>query len=141
MQLKLKRSQKTGGIMAKSVIFALDARAELSSEERAAVERYKLGSLVIYNSEASRRYLDAADHTLSDGTAGGIAKGIASLAMAKMKLNITVDGLTRGQHIECKDLDELLGAEEAIRNACEVLMEYLALAKRFDGSEEIIEFA
>lgn len=141
MQLKLKRSQKSGGIVSKSVIFALDARAELSNEESDAVQKYKLGSQVIYNSEASKQHLDAAQERLRDGTAGGLAKGIASLALAKMKLNITVDGLTKGQHIECKDLDELLGAEVAIRDACEMLTQYLAVAKRFDGSEEIIEFA
>jgi hypothetical protein len=45
-----------------------------------------------------------------------------------------------GQHIECKDLDELLGAEEAIREACKALKVYLTVAESFDGREEVVEF-
>ncbi|PWT80932.1 MAG: hypothetical protein C5B44_04585, partial [Acidobacteria bacterium] len=43
MQLKLKRSQRTGGMMGGKVIFVLDARAEPSAEEASLVKKYNLG--------------------------------------------------------------------------------------------------
>lgn len=140
MRLKLTRSQKESGMISKSVVFMLDARSELTPEETAAVKKYKLGNQVIYNSEAAARHLDSAHGSLDSGTAGGLIGGMASMAMARMKLNISIDSLQKGHHIECKDLDELLGAEEAVRNACEMLKQYLEVAKSFDGSEEVLEY-
>ena len=49
-----------------------------------------------------------------DGSAKGLLKGLGSLVLAKMNLNITIASLQQGQHIECKDLGELLECEEAI---------------------------
>jgi hypothetical protein len=60
--------------------------------------------------------------------------------MASMSLQVTVDSLTGGHHIECKSMDELLGAESALREGCETLRTYLDLAETFDGREEIIKF-
>ena len=59
--------------------------------------------------------------------------------MAKMSLNISIDSLMRGQHIECKDLDELLGAEEAIQNACQSIRRYIDVAQTFDGRELVFD--
>jgi hypothetical protein len=80
------------------------------------------------------------DVMATKGTAGGVLKGLASVAMAKMSLSITIDSLGQGQQVECQNLDELLGAEEAIRTACEHLKGYLAIADTFDGREEVIEY-
>lgn len=140
MQLKLKRTQKTSGMMSKSVVFCLDARVELTPEEAENVRKYKLGSQVIYNSEASKRHLENAAYGLGSGTGGGVLRRAISTAMAKMQLNITVDGLVRGQHVECKDLDELLGAEEAIVQACQAIKGYLDVSATFDGQETVIDF-
>lgn len=140
MQLKITRSQKQGGIVSKNAIFCLNARVEFTPHERADIIRYKLGKQVIYNSEASTRHLDqAAAH--QDGSMAGGLKALASLALAAMKLNITIDGLERGQYIECKSLDELLGAENAIMTACHNLKGYLETAATFDGREVLIEFS
>ena len=140
MKLKLKRSQKTGGMMSKSVTFCLDARTELAPDEADDVKKYKLGGLVIYNSEASKKHLDSTAAGLNSGGAMGILKGAAGLAMSKMSLNITIDSLTSGQHIEAKDMAEALGAEEAIKHACENMKGYLAAASTFDDQEEVIEY-
>lgn len=71
MQLKLKRSQKTSGLIAKSVVFMLDARADLSEEEKANVKKYDLGKTIIYNSERSKRFLEAGqDASQSSGLIG-----------------------------------------------------------------------
>ena len=60
--------------------------------------------------------------------------------MAAMSLRITVDSLTSTQRVECKDMDELLGAETAIREGCENLRAYLNVATTFDGREEIVQY-
>ena len=52
MQLKLRRSQRAGGMLGGKVIFALDARAELSADEQELVRKHALGKLVVYDSEA-----------------------------------------------------------------------------------------
>src|SRR5205085_1993164 len=52
MQLKLKRTQRSAGLMGGKVIFGLDARADLSAEERSLVQKYALGKMVVYDSEA-----------------------------------------------------------------------------------------
>jgi len=140
MQLKLKRSQREGGLVSKAVIFCLDARIDLTREEQANVNYYKLGSQVIYNSDASKRHLDRAN-AQNDGSMTGALKSLASTAMAAIKLNITINGLQSGQHVECKTMDELLGAEEAIMTACHTLKNYLDTAATFDGRETLIDFS
>jgi hypothetical protein len=137
MQLKLTRSQRTGGVISKSMIFCLDARAQLTSEEQENVTKYKLGSQVIYNSEAAQKHVDAG-HAAAAG--GGYLKAIGSYALARLKLHVTINSLQQGQHIECKELDELLGAEAALMTACENLKGYLDTAKSFDGREVVIDF-
>lgn len=135
MRLKLSRSQKTGGMITKKVIFILNATADYSNEEQANIKKYGLGSQNIYDSEASRRHgANAANQS------GGLLKGLASAAMAKMSLSITIDSLANGHQVECQNLDELLGAEEAIRSAGENLKGYLDVADSFDGREEVIEY-
>ena len=135
MQLKLQRSQKTAGMMSKSVVFILSARSELSDEEKANVQKYGLGKDVMYSSEAAKRFSEAA-RSPGTGTLGMLAR----VAMSKLSLNITIDSLCRGHQIECKDLEEVLHAEEAVKQACELLRVYLTAAETFDGREEVIEY-
>jgi hypothetical protein len=153
MQLKLKRSQRSGGIMGNKVVFGLDARADLSADEKGLVKKYALGKTVVYDSEERKKlneaayghFDDAASNQGYDLAAAGKglwknARGLASSAMMALALRVTVDSLVSGQHIECKDLGELLGAEKAIHEACQYLKTYLATATTFDGREEVIEF-
>lgn len=139
MQLKLQRSQRDGGLISRTVIFCLDARVEFTAEEQRHITRYKLQNEVIYNSEASARYLARAE-AQNDGSIKGGLKSLASAAMAAMRLNISIASLQRGQHVECKSLDELLGAEEAIMTACQNLRAYLDTAATFDGREVLFAF-
>ena len=148
MKLRISRSQKSGGVMGQHVVFCIDARAELTPEEAAAVKKYGLGKEVVYNSQRSKEHLDRLNANLEAGTGReGVLKGIAgfvksvgNLAMAKLALNITIDGLVKGQHIEAKDMDEMISAEAALRAACERTKDYLAVAATFDGGEEVVEF-
>ena len=132
MQLVLRRSQKATGLISKSISFVLDSRVDLSAEEETSVKKYGLGGQVLYNSASSKNYLEKAQNS-------GFLGAAANLAMARMSLNITIDSLTKGQHIECKDLDELLGAEAAIQNACQVIRQYIDVAQTFDGREIVID--
>ena len=137
MQLKLQRSQRGAAISGK-VIFCLDARAYLTAEEQANVNKYRLGSQVIYNSEASKKQLDAAAKHQAEGS---YFKGLGRLALVAMNLNITINSLQRGQHIECKDMNELLSAEEELMEACEKLKSFLEAAATFDGREVVIDYS
>jgi hypothetical protein len=150
MQLKLRRSQRTAGLMGGKIIFSLDARAELSPDERGLVSKYGLGRLSVYDSEARKRHgiaghedLEAKPVNGAGGAAGALwrtARGATRMAMSALSLHVTIDSLAGGQHIECKDLDELMGAEGAILNACQNLKAYLDTAMTFDGREEVLEF-
>lgn len=147
MQLVLRRSQRSGGMLGTKVVFGLDARTDLTADERSLVSKYGLGKLVVYDSETRRKHGEAAFSHFDDATRTSTgrslwksARGLASAAIMALSLRITVDSLAQGQHIECKDLDELLGAEAAIVEACKNLKTYLETALTFDGREEIVEF-
>jgi len=139
MQLKVQRSQRTGGAFGGKIIFVLDIRAEYTETERNNINKYSLGGEVIYNSAAAKAHLDRAGQHLDAG-GSGLLKGMASLALARMNLNITIASLQKGVHIECKDLGELLEAEESVCTACQNLSKFLAAAATFDGRTDIIEF-
>ena len=139
MQLKIQRSQRMGGVMGGTVVFCLDVQADYSHLEADNIAKYKLGKQVVYNSRASKQHLEKY-HDTADGSTKGYLKGAVSLAMAAMSLNISIDSLGRGQHIECKDLEELLEAEEAVMLACRNVKRFLDTAATFNGSIALIDF-
>src|SRR5438105_9057838 len=111
--------------------------------------------MVVYDSEARKKHqaaamdnFDAASSvSVLNPSATGIAsslwrsaRGAARAAAMSMSLRCTVDSLISGQHIECKDLDELMGAEGQITDATKTTKAYLELAQTFDGREEVLEF-
>ena len=142
------------------VIFTLDARIDPSPEQLALIQKYGLGEIVVYDSEARKRHAAAAEAhlTAAADTASatpfsgkGVALSIGSslwrasrgavrAAAVAFSLRCTIDSLIAGQHIECKDLNELLGAEHAIKDACETTKSFLDVAVTFDGREEVLEF-
>jgi hypothetical protein len=147
MQLKIQRSQRMGGMMGSTVLFCLDVRADYSAEEAANIAKYKLGREVIYSSQAAARHIENARGQLAQGQSGsfresaaGLAKGVASIALSKLHLTITIASLGKGQHIECKDLRELREAEETVLQACRELRDYLNVAASFNGSVVLVDF-
>lgn len=147
MQLKIQRSQRVGGLASSTVFFCLDVRADYSAQEAADVQRYRLGGQLVYASRAARKHADNARARVETtrGAGGwtevsGIARGFGSLALAKLQLNITVASLGRGHHIECKDLEELLEAEDELRSACKNVTRYFEVASTFNGAEVVIEY-
>lgn len=139
MKLLLKRTQRSGGMLGGKIYFALDARIDLTDEEKDLIRKYSLGKLSIYNSEAMQKHLQAAATHAATGNGLAVAKGLVRLGMAALSLRCTIDSLTEGQHIECKDMDELLAAEQAIVTACQNAKEYLETALTFDGREVVLD--
>jgi hypothetical protein len=139
MELRLRRSQRDGGLLGGKVIFGLSARINPSAEESLLIKRYKLGKLIVYSSETHQKHADSAHDSLTSGSASGLAKGLARMGMMALSLKCTIDSLVTGQSIECQDLSELLGAEEAIVQACNNAKAFLAAAATFDGREVVLE--
>ena len=156
MALKLKRSRHSN-VMGK-IFFVLDARIDLNAEEHALVKKYGLGGSSIYESQARAKHREATnahlestrEHpSLFDSPASqflGLGKTLfrigrasVSATIAAYSKNITVDSLIRGEHIKCDSMNELLVAENAIREAAQNLKGYLEEAATFDGREEVIE--
>jgi hypothetical protein len=72
MKLLLRRTQRAGGMLGSKVLFALDARAELTPEEKSLVQKYTLGKLVVYDSETRKKHAAAAaDHFDDAANTGG----------------------------------------------------------------------
>ena len=140
MQLKLKRSQRSAGMLGGKVMYMLDARAELTGEEKALVSKHGLGKQTVYDSEARKKRMESAGDHIGGGGLWGSARGLASMAMAAVALRVTIDSLVSGHHIECKDMDEMLVAEGALREGCQNLKGYLDTAVTFDGREEVVQF-
>jgi hypothetical protein len=157
MLLKIKKSQTTN--LWGTVIFIIDARMEISAQEHRLVQKYHLGDLLIYSSNARDKHLDAMKASV-EGTKGhpvftlsvkdqlmGVLKTIFSFGMAgahatmaAYHLKITVNKLLRGVHVRCKDMNEVLVAKNAIVQAGQSLRTYLDVGQSFDGTEEIHEF-
>jgi hypothetical protein len=145
--LKLRRSQRTTALAGKPV-FILDARVDVPPQSRALIAKYRLGAMVVYDSTARKQKAEAAyahftEASMPVGAGRSLwknARGLASATMMALSLRVTVDKLISGQHIECKDLDELLGAEAAVIEACKNLRGFLDTAATFDGREELLEF-
>jgi len=146
MQLKIQRSQRIGGVLGATAFFCLDVRADYTPEEQSNIRKYQLAKQVIYSSATAKKHQEIAQARLARPGIGGwdealsTASGVYSRARAALALNISIGSLGRGHHIECKDLPELLDAEETVRTACKDVTRYLELAKTFDGSEVVIEY-
>lgn len=140
MQLKIKRSQRDGGIISKTAIFIIDARVVFTPEEQRHVDRYRLWNEHIYSSESAKKSWMNAELS-KDGTTSGGLKTLTHSLLASFKLNVTVRSIYSGQHIECKNLEELIYAEECIKTACVHLREYLDIASTFNGSEILIDYS
>jgi len=130
MQLVLRRSQASKGLLSKSVQFTLHAKAILTDIEEANVKKYKMGSELIY----SKDRLGYNPHAMD--TAGEMARNLAAIAAA---ITITVDDLVRGKTINCKDIMEMLAIEDQVRGACGNFKAMLEAAANFDG-EDVIDY-
>ena len=131
MRLRLRRSQRTAGIMSKTTVFALEARVDITEEEVTHIQKYKMGNEVLFSK----------DRVAPDRSGEASWKGVArNLAAAATILTIRIDDLVKGTKIECKDIMEMMDVEEQIVSACQNFKGVLASMAHFDG-EEVIELA
>jgi len=126
MKLLLRRSQR-GGMLGK-VIFSLDVRASLTDEERGNIKKYKLGDGLLYERKAMK---EGGNEYQQLGNA---------LIHRFLNLTISVNDLTNGKTIECKDILEMLAAEAQVKEAAQNFKAILEAAAHFDG-EEVMELA
>lgn len=125
MKLLLRRNQKSG-LLASAITFILEVRAEVTDQERENIRRYKLGKTVLYTRD-----------TLVDKGSGLL--GLASrMAFAMSNISVSVDDLAGGKRIECKDIMEMLGVEEQIKEAAQNFKQVLEAAAQF-GGEQVVE--
>jgi hypothetical protein len=126
MKVLLRRDQKAGMMGMGKISFILDVRAELTDEEKSSVKKYKLGDTMLY------------ERVKIEGGSGLL--GLASrLALKAMNISLSVDDLTKGKQIECKDIVEMLAVEEQIKEACQTFKAVLSAAAQF-GGEEVLNF-
>jgi hypothetical protein len=117
-----------------SPVFCLDIMADLTRDQTELVRKYKLHNQVAYSTPAAKEHLDAVG-------AGNLRAYGSFLVDRLVKRTLLVKDLVDGQHIECKDLGELIATEEQVREAFSNLTRYLIVAAKFDGSEEIVTVA
>lgn len=124
MKLLLRRDQRAG--MLGKVVFTLDVRADLTSEEKANIAKYKLGGTLLYEKKPMKE--------------GGNEYAQLGHAIMWRTLNllITVNDLENGKRVECKDILEMLGAEGQIKEAAQTFKQVLDAAAHF-GGEEVLE--
>ena len=126
MKLLLRRDQKNER-SGNTIAFTLDARVELTPQESWCVKKYKMGNTVLYEKQTSWRTLP-----VSYSVAPRIAIDSA------MNINVTVQDLVNGKHVECKDLVQMRTVEEQLKEASRTFKEILDTALRF-GGEEVVE--
>lgn len=130
MKLRLNKSQRSSGVMSKKVVFSLGAQVDLTAQEAEYVNKYKMGSNIVYNK-------DRVNPEMHDYKSGkGIMRNLSAIAM---NINLTVDDLVKGRTIECKDILEIIDAEESVKSACQGMKNLLEACAGFEG-EEIIEY-
>lgn len=130
MELLLSRTQKTGFTGLGAPTFVLNLRSRLTDEESSFVQKYKLGKGILY---------EKASVVDKIKIAGPWQKVITFLA-AKLKGDVfTVNDLVNGRKVECKDILEMLQAEETIKEAAQNFYSILLTCQHFDG-EEVISY-
>ncbi|MEQ1903133.1 MAG: hypothetical protein ABL888_02970 [Pirellulaceae bacterium] len=126
MKLLLRRNQKPAMVMG-SPTFTLEVRAELTPEEKADIEKYKLGNTLLYVRNPNVPDVD-----------GGTLGGLASMIKWRItNLTVSVKDLLQGKRIDCKDIMEMLGAEDQIKEAAQNFKAVLRAAAGFGGEEVV----
>src|SRR3972149_7216219 len=99
MQLKVRRSQKSS--LSGKPIFILDVVAGLDPDEHGLIDRYKLWNGLVYSHASADSHAEAAQ-------AGNVKALAALVADRVLKKQLSIKNLVSGEHVECKDLGELL---------------------------------
>ena len=123
MKLLLRRDQRSG--LTGKVIFTLDVRAEISPEEKARIDKYKLGRELLYVKNTN---------VPDDPGWKGVGK---MLVFHALNITVSVNDLVFGKRVECKDILEMLAAEQQIKEAAINFGRILEAASHFGGEEVV----
>lgn len=123
MKLIIRRDQKSG--MLGKVTFTLDVRADISDAEKANIAKYKLGGEFVY----------VRDKNLPREE--GFTGAAKVLLFHAMNLTISANELMKGKRIECKDILEMLAAEEQVKEGAITFGRMLEAAASFGGEQVI----
>jgi hypothetical protein len=124
MNLLLRRDQRSS--LLGKVVFQLDVRAEISKEELASIQRYRLGDTILYT-----------QGELVEGSGRGLLGFASKLAFKALNISVSVNDLAHGKRIECKDIVEMLAVEDQIKEAATTFKHVLNAAVHFGGEEAI----
>ncbi len=126
MKLLLRRDQRAGMMGVGAPVFMLDVRAELTPQEQSHINKYRLGKTVLYS---RGEIVDKGSGLL----------GLASRAAFKMmNISVSVDDLSGGKRIECKDIVEMIAVEDQIKEAATTFKAVLDTAAQF-GGEQVVQ--
>lgn len=125
MKIVLERNQRSAGMMGKRNIFSVAFRAEITQQQRDAINKYQLGAMVLYQS--------------GEALGGTGIMGAVSRAYLRSKIkSLSVNDLVSGKTIECDDIAEMLEVEAQVVEAATALKSYLEAASTF-GGRHIVE--
>ncbi len=124
MNLLLRRSERSSAFG--NPIYILDVRAELSAEEKGWIDKFRFGPSLLY----TRKGKPAVDAMSVTGVG-------ALLFHFATDMTVSVNDLRNGKRIECKDIMEMLAAEEQIKEAAKNFGGVLRAAAQFGGEEVI----
>ena len=127
MELLLTKSQKSG-MLTSTITFILNIKTKLNEEEFSLVRKYKMGKEIVYEKHA----ITGAAQNIT-----GIAGVMARMTVKALNLTFTVDDLVKGRSIECKDILDMMAAEQQIKDAADGLWGILQASKHFEGEEVI----
>lgn len=127
MELLLSKSQKSG-MLTSTITFTLNIKTRLNDEEQALIKKYKMGKEVVYE----KLPIGAAVAGM-----GGIAGALTAITAKALKLVFTVDDLVKGRTIECKDILDMIAAEQQIRDAADGFWGIIQASKNFEGEEVV----
>ena len=126
MKILLRRDQRAGGMLGGKTVFVLTVRAVITPAEQAAIGKYKLGDTMLYAREQLR---------LENDSVGEVAK---FWVKHMLNLKVQVKDLVEGKVIECKEIIEMLAAEDQLKEAARNFKQVLDAASHF-GGEEVVE--
>lgn len=121
MKLLLRREQKTSiwGL----TTFVLSVRADFTPDERDNIQKYRLGSNVLYSRQ----------EVTDPGS--GILGLVSRLAIHAMNISVTVAELLPGKRLEFKTIEEMAFVENELKAACEHLKSAIGASAGYGGEE------
>jgi hypothetical protein len=141
--LRIRRTQRFTLIMRRPK-FILYFKADVSPDDMALINNYKLGKSHLYTSEEFKKRFEEMNKPV-DTSLAALKQVLAFFTkwftwiVLIFTLKITVRTIIRGTRVEKADLGDLMSLEQQVVSAANSLKGYLAVARTFNGAVETIE--